>query len=212
MATALEYLDYAKGVAGGPRNDRADLSPDLPAQPARYAVREIGFSMVNGRLQFAFSSHDLAQPLPAGGIEQVVAALLAPPRGVMMLAAAAGPAAPPTTPLDLDVKEDPIWLVYMLAEPGNMRFSATLKAMTHKDVADRPFYGELRHAAGGQRSSEPLAGCRLIYFAAAPPAEDYRHGFNFNVELEQDPDRDGKPRSLPIEIDPDVRHPGGSTT
>jgi len=213
MATALNYLDYINGNAAAPRNDRADLSPNMPAVPTRYAIREIGFSMINGKLQFAFKSNDLAQNLPAGGIDEVVAGLLVPPpvMSASVFAAFAAPPAP-TTPLDLDVAKGPIWLIYMLSEPGNMRFSAALKAMTHKEVKHRPFYGHLRHATAAGPSSRPLADCRLIYFAAAPPAGSYRHGFNINVELDQDPDSNGNPRVLPMEIDPDVRHPGGSET
>lgn len=212
MATALEDITHSANAA---RNDRADLSPDLPAVPTRYAVREIGFTMVSGRLQFAFRTDELAKPLPPGGIEQVVADLLNPPPAGAMLAAGAPTAVLAgalQTPLDLDVTDGPIWLVYMLAEPGNMRFSATLKAMTHKQIEHRPHYGWLRHATQAEDSSQPLAGCRLIYLAAAPPEGHYRHGFNFNVELEQDPSLEGVPRSLPMEIDPDVRHPGGSGT
>ncbi|MEA3014867.1 MAG: hypothetical protein QOD42_3412 [Sphingomonadales bacterium] len=208
MATALKEITTAA------RNDRAEINLDVPAVPTRYAVREIGFTMVNGRLQFAFASHGRAQPLPRGGIDAVVAGLLTPSSAAML---AFGPgraaAAAPQTPLDLDVSGDPIWLVYMLAQPSNMRFSTALKAMTHKQREHRPYYGGLRHVAKGVESSRPLARCRLIYLAAAPPADgEYRHGFNFNVELEQDPGIEGNPRSLPIEIDPDIRHPGGSTT
>lgn len=206
MATAL------KEIITAPRNDRAEISLNVPAPPTRYAVREIGFAMVNDRLQFTFAADGLAEPLPPGGIDEVVAGLLTPPPAAMTAFGLEGIAAEPMpTPLDVDVSGDPIWLIYMLAEPSNMRFSASLKAMTHKQIEHRRFYGGLRHVAKGVESSQPLAGCRLIYLAAAPPAvADYRHGFNFNVELEQDPGTDGNPRSLPIEIDPDIRHPGGS--
>jgi hypothetical protein len=211
MATAL------RDIITMPRNDRAEMRLNAPAVPTRYAVREIGFAMTDGKLQFTFAEHGLAAPLPPGGIDEVVAGLLTPPPAALLEfafgrnAAAAAPAATPT-PLDVDVSGDPIWLIYMLAEPSNMRFSAALKAMTHKQIEHRRFYGGLRHVTNGVESSQPLVGCRLIYFAAAPPAAgNYRHGFNFNVELEQDPGIDGNPRSLPIEIDPDIRHPGGSS-
>jgi hypothetical protein len=205
MATAL------RDIITAPRNDRAEIRLNAPAVPTRYAVREIGFAMTDGRLQFTFADHGQAEPLPPGGIDEVVAGLLAPPP-LETLEFAAGSAAAAPTPLDLDVSGAPIWLIYMLAEPSNMRFSAALTAMTHKQIEHRRFYGGLRHVANGVESSQPLVGCRLIYLAAAPPpAGNYRHGFNFNVELEQDPGIDGNARSLPIEIDPDIRHPGGST-
>jgi hypothetical protein len=210
MATALRDISTA------PRNDRAEIRLNAPAVPTRYAIREIGFAMINGRLQFTFADHGQAEPLPPGGIDEVVAGLLTPSPAAMLelsAGAAAAAAAPMPTPLDVDVSGNPIWLIYMLAEPSNMRFSATLKAMTHKRIENRAYYGGLRHVTRSVESSQPLAGCRLIYFAAAPPAvAKYRHGFNFNVELEQDPGTDGNPRSLPIEIDPDIRHPGGSLT
>jgi hypothetical protein len=206
MATAL------KEIITSPRNDRAEISLKAPAAPTRYAVREISFAMVNGRLQFAFASQELAKPLPPGGIDEVIDGLLNPTPNAMF-ALAPGQVPPAPTPLDVDVSGDPIWLIYMLAESSNMRFSAALKAMTHKQIEHRPCYGGLRHVTRGVESSEPLVGCRLIYLAAAPPAvAKYRHGFNFNVELEQDPGTDGTPWSLPIEIDPDIRHPGGSLT
>lgn len=208
MATAL------KDIITAPRNDRAEISLKAPAAPTRYAVREISFAMVGGKLQVAFRSEGQAKPLPAGGIDAVVAGLLAPPPAAAMFALETVRAAAvlPQTPLDIDLSGEPIWLIYMLAEPSNMRFSAVLKAMTHKQIEHRPYYGGLRHVTKSVESSRPLAGCRLIYLAAAPPATaSYRHGFNFNVELEQEPGLDGNPRSLPIEIDPDIRHPGGST-
>ncbi|HEV7659957.1 MAG TPA: nucleotide synthetase [Allosphingosinicella sp.] len=212
MATALKEITNVQ------RNDRAEISLDAPAAPTRYAVREISFALVNGRLQFAFASPERAKPLPPGGIDAVVDGLLSPAPAAMFALgpgrAAPAPTPTPTpTPLDLDVSGDPIWLIYTLAESSNMRFSAALKAMTHKQIEHRPFYGGLRHVTRGVESSQPLVGCRLIYLAAAPPAvAKYRHGFNFNVELEQDPGTDGAPRSLPVEIDPDIRHPGGSLT
>jgi hypothetical protein len=210
MATALREPVRA-AAAAAPRNDHAPMNEawDGPL-PTRYVVREIDFNMIDGDLQFSFRNHDLAEDLPAGGVDDIIAGLLAPPPSAA-LAPSLFAAAAPHTPLDLDI-QTPLFVILTLSEPKNMRFSAQLKGMTHKNSDDSDYYGHLRHVNDAAQSAAPLGACKLIYFIASPPAGAYQHGFNFNVDLDQEPGPGGEPRSLPITIDPDIRHPGGSTT
>ena len=196
-----------------PRNDQTEMAEQWngPA-PTRYVVREIEFKVVDRRLLFSYRNDSKAQDLPKGGIATVAKALCRPAAAVAVRAAPVPSlAAAPQTPLDLELQGDPIFIILKLAEPVNMTFSANRKAVTHKNDGDRSHYGRLRHVnRKGQESAAPLAGCRLVYFVAAPPAGNYQHGFNFNVDLEQDPGVDGTRRMLPLSIDPDIRFPGGS--
>jgi hypothetical protein len=215
MATMLAFEDEA--VPSAPRNDHVPVSAGWTGPlPERYVVREIEFKVVGGRLQFAYRDERRARPLPVGGPLELASFFCAAPspavRAVQPIRAPAGEG--PQTPLDLDVTGAPLLILLKLAEPSNMLFSATVGAVTHKSSDDMGCYGRLRHVtAEGIESIAPVAGCRLVSFIAMPPTGDYRHGFNFNIDLEQDPGPgEDQSRLLPIMIDPDVRHPGGSST
>ncbi len=225
MATALKEPRDApenRPATDGTDNERADMHEEWAGDwPERYVVREIDFNMADNSLQFSFRNSDLAQPLPAGGIAEVIDGLRGPAPAPAAFFGAAAAAAARETPLDLNVIGTPIYIIFALSEPKNMTFSSRLKAMTHKKSADRDYYGGLRHVTATEESKDPLPGCKLIYFAVDPPVENppvppddkYQHGFNFNVELEQDPKEPGGPkRIIELSIDPDVRHPGGSGT
>ncbi len=217
MATLYTYAEMDPPPGAGPRNDDVAIDEEWrgPA-PTRYVVREIEFKMVNGRLQFAYRNQCRAQPLAETGIVELSQAYCRP-------AARSGRPSPfpipaalaPQTPLDLEVKGGgaPLVVFLRLSEPGNMTFSASRKAVTHKNADDAAHYGGLRHVGvDGTASADPVPECKLVYFIAAPPVGDYRHGFNFNVDLEQDPGVEGGRRMLPLTIDPDIRFPGGSST
>lgn len=218
MATMLmaDAYDEGEAVPTAPRNDHVPVSAGWAGPlPERYVVREIEFKVASGRLQFVYRNQCRAKPIPLGGPLELASQLCPSPPAAGVARPIRVPAAKvPQTPLDLDVTGAPLLILLKLARPGNMSFSATAAAVTHKSSDDMGCYGRLRHVtADGFESIAPVAGCRLVSFIAMPPAGNYRHGFNFNIDLEQDPGPDeDQPRLLPIVIDPDVRHPGGSNT
>jgi hypothetical protein len=218
MATALREGGVA---ANAHKNSMTAVSGEWPyAPPERYIFRELTMELNNG-LQFFYKDPGLAQPLPAGGIDVVIATLLPPPpAGAALVAAAVAAAgnAPQETPLDLKIYGAPTYVVLRLDPALNWRFSADGAAISLKNAGVANHYGGLRHVLDdGTPKVEPTEGCRLVYFAAMPPAVgangQYRHGFNFHVELVQNSSGHSSEQSmLPIVIDPDVGYPGGSNT
>lgn len=216
MATALRQSDIA-GI--GPSNDLAPVRSEWPyAPPGRYILRELSMKLEGG-LQFFYKDPGLARQVPPGGIDEVVSELLDPPvRSSAVAAAASTAATAEQTPLDLNVHGDPAWIVLRLDPAINWRFDSDEAAVSLKDDAVASHYGGLRHVlADGSAQPEPATDCQLIYFAAKPPTLDadgsYRHGFNFHLEIVQlSPSATSPDSILPIIIDPDVGHPGGSDT
>ena len=194
-------------------NQLAPVRTDDPGDaPARYIYRELTVAL-NGGLQFFYKNPGLAQPLPAGGIDEVIADLLAPVES-NFFADVGAPAL--ETPLDLNVHGDPAFVVLQLDPTINWRFSSTEPAVSLKDGAANEFYGGLRHVLpGGVAQEAPAPGCNMVYFTVRPPLNPpnghYRHGLNFHVELSQNISGGGT-GILPLIIDPDVGHPGGSPT
>jgi hypothetical protein len=217
MATALKNRDpeqaSASSQANPPDNERAPVQANLPGvEPDRYIVREISFLMDSDGLQFLYKDSRPAQPLLEGTIDPIIPRFTASIPATIGLTGAGLETA--ETPLDLGVTGGPTYLIFKLDPRLNWRFSRTERAISHKKGEHAQYYGGLRHVAeDGSASEEPIDNCRLVYLVAAPPAGEYRHGFNFNVELIQKPHfGEDEPRILPIMIDPDIRFPGGSET
>lgn len=181
--------------------------------PTRYIVRTIDLvevqvasgSLVVPELRPFFRENTAPQDLPPQGIQQVIRDNAVP-----------GPTTGTYTPIDLVLEGDPVFVVFVLGKPNNMRFHPDNKGITHKNPDDRLHYGYLRHAkvTGGnyEEDESSLDDCRIIYFIADPlypPQPTYKHGFNLNVRLLQPPAQNGTPRFLDVVIDPDVRYPGG---
>jgi hypothetical protein len=228
MATALKNRDYplSKGTftsqdnyAPTPSatiNEHAEMSADLDVTPERFVVREISFLMDSDGLQFLYKDSTQGTKIPSvGGIRAVVPELTEKVFSAALGLKGSG-LATAETPLDLALEggeAGPAYLVFKLDPRLNWRFSKTEPAITLKDDANSRFYGDLTYVDdGGKDHKEKLENCRLVFFKANPPAGEYRHGFNFNVELIQRPHvgPDEPPRILPITIDPDIRFPGGS--
>jgi hypothetical protein len=199
--------------------------------PGRYVIRIVDVKEVNvvvngqivSELHASFRNSDLSVTIPGGGMDAVLS----------QLAQALGPdnfstipGATVTTsysPLSLQIKDSPAYVIFVLGAPSNIRFSPTKKALTHKNPDDRDRYGRLRHVIPSGTTSfreeeDALDDCRIAYFVANPPGpgpsltqQDYQHGFDFNVRLRQNVPNE-EPRGLEIKIDPDIRYPGGSGT
>lgn len=213
MATLLRERDLAQHA---PRNDLAPLRTDwIYAAPRRYIFRELSMKL-DGGLQLFYKDPVLAQPVPAGGIAEVVAGILNPSPWGPVVTAATASAVAQETPLDLNIHGDPAWVVLRLDPTLNWRFDSDEAAISLKAVEVSRFYGGLRHVLDdGTVRAGPTVGSRLVYFAARPPAlavnGSYRHGFNFHLELVQaSASATSGDTILPIIIDPDVGHPGGS--
>jgi hypothetical protein len=206
--------------------------------PSRYIARVIDFKEVvvgqDPELHACFRDNLPAQPLPAGGITQAIKDLFKPivllPNPLASRAAAAGAGAAAAaaladgylrSPLDLEVLQEPAYIIFILGRPANLYFRPGVKAITHKNGQDRPHYGALRHIRASATTYEDseigLDDCVIISFIAYPPQAPvmppppefrYAHGFTLHVRLRQPPDSDNNPRVLDIDIDPDIRYPG----
>ncbi|MBV8686173.1 MAG: hypothetical protein JOZ90_16410 [Alphaproteobacteria bacterium] len=215
MATAL-LNERPDPVTQPARNDHTPIRPGMEdVEPQRYVIREISFLMDSDGLQFLYRDPGRAVAIGSSEIRGIVPTLMASsfPSSLGLTGAGLGTA---ETPLDLGLRgeDGPAYIVFKLDQRLNWRFSQSLPAVTHKREEEAQFYGGLTYVDdAGKIYTAPIESCRLIFFTANPPAKDYRHGFNFNVELIQKPHvDDDAPRILPIMIDPDIRFPGGSST
>lgn len=200
--------------------------------PTRFIVRIIDLKEVpvivgqDPELHACFRDNLPPQPLPAGGITQAIKDLFKPnppisnPFLVPRSSTAEFERAYPRTPLDLELLGEPIYVVYILGRPTNMYFRPDVKALTHKNPQDKPYYGALRHIKASATTYEEdefgPEDCVIVSFIANPPEPptmppppefSYRHGFNLHLRLTQ-PASGGSPRALDIDIDPDIRYPG----
>lgn len=121
-------------------------------------------------------------------------------------------------PLDLNLSA-PTCFIIRLTGGLNWRFSHKTKGATLGPTADPTNYCNLMHVYDdnvGQPGPHPHGKyCRMIYFYAKPPAGTptprFKHAFNLNIEfVYPDGIDDDRINTIPIVIDPDVRHPGGS--
>jgi hypothetical protein len=200
MATALDTTNVTPfGYAAESEVD-LDMKEDWVLQkPNRYAILDIDCTLVSGKLEFSFRD-----PLPARTLTGGLPAAIADARTRPM-----GPGTSRATPLDFGLFGDSAYIFLRIVGPTNMTFSATKKALRHKN-ADRDYYGELRHVTTTEVEEGALPECKIVYFIAdplAPPLDGFDHGFDLNVELEMLA-TDGSKRMISFKIDPDVRYPG----
>lgn len=228
----------APAAAGFPETDVNNETSHLGTpEPDWYVYREIGYGFDSNGIQFRFESPFPPQQRGNKSIETIVAEL----RDAGLLARTllqvksfyrrtvasfvrvyhhlSGRA---ETPLDLNITT-PRYVILRLHNGWKWRFSPTAKAVSHKahPTQDfRPLYGGLRHVpkSTGAPSEDELADCDMIYFVSNPPADisDFRHSFNFRVQLEQasrftadTPPLEVK-RLLDVILDPDIRNPDGT--
>ncbi len=189
--------------------------------PKRYVHRDVSFDPDGGELQFLFLNHDRAKPLGGKTIEKIVEELPKPVRSSFLktwlrsILDLLFMSARPETPFDLGIegKTEPIFVIFRIVGPSNMVFHPSKAAMVHKELTGEERYGLLRHVIAGAHSEAAKPDCRIIRFACRPPnIRDYHDGFYMRVRLAQraHPERPTDPRYLDIDIDPDIRFPGGS--
>ena len=223
MATALreDFDPVARMVTSVGFRSLGDDAPILETwndpDPVRYIYREIDFKIDgDGFLQFYFLNPALAVDFgPGETIDTVVAGMgpfvpFAPP-GM----AAAAPSTGPATPLDINLQNTSAYVIYRLRPSRNMFFAPRLAAITHKNMNDQSYCAQLRHVNAAGPSVNGLDDSKLVYLKAKPGADpnNYAHSFNLKVRLLQAPHYGSPwPSVLDIVIDPDIRHPGGSTT
>src|SRR3954454_12861719 len=113
MATVLRQLFQPVQSSLG---DDQPIAEDWNGEePKRFIFREIDFEIdLDGALQFFFLDPVPAMPLPKGGINDVLDALLNLPLEIRSNFAASLPAPVYETPLDLNVKDSPAFVIYRL--------------------------------------------------------------------------------------------------
>lgn len=112
----------------------------------------------------------------------------------------------------------PLLMVLQLPKSLNMQYAPDGDAVTLKEQITKGAYGKLMHlkADGSFTPDPPGEGCKLAYFAAQPPHMDpliFEDGFNINVQLlqvQKNVEQQLFIRHLPLLIDPDIKHPGGT--
>jgi len=122
-----------------------------------------------------------------------------------------------TSPLDLNCNEQ-CYIVFQLADYWNWQFDPKGYAFTTKEYEGFKYFN-LIHVIWDPVTQRPVEypegeapgeGCRLLYFRAQGTTAGYQDGFNLTIELNlgfSDQDK----RRTKIVVDPDIRHPGGST-
>jgi hypothetical protein len=220
MATAFKNPDWGRPI--GPTstarsrddNDQFPVRTQAPAVvPERVIIREISFLMDSDGLQFLYRDAAMASRLPGANIDTVIEHL-ATGKPLPLVDMGDGAAGSDGTPLDLGVTGEPTYIVFKLDPRLNWRFSDNDPVISHKNEDDSVYYCGLRHVRpNGSSSDRPVADCMIVFLVAEPPSGEYKHGFNFHVDLIQKPRLDHtQERILPLIIDPDIRFPGGSGT
>jgi hypothetical protein len=182
-----------------------DINPDLPPgfAPEQVIYREIEPDMT-GPLNCRYRGIDAPTPIGAGfpGIEQFA-----------MNAAGGGyhrnvPNLPEDNPLSLPVYRDSYIILRLAPEYPDWQFRAGGPAVMLGAAAGSAnpwsFYGDLKYVRPGEQPSDaPVAGCKLVYFAArfvpGTMPNPYRQKFIFLVDVDED---------TTVYVDPDIRHPG----
>lgn len=104
------------------------------------------------------------------------------------------------TQLDINVSK-PTHVFIRLNPHKNWRFTEKKSGMDLKEdqgTIDATYGAIEKIVAPG------MSDCKIIYVPVIPPSRDYKDSFNFYVEV-----FDGG-KVLPMIIDPDIKHPGGT--
>jgi hypothetical protein len=120
----------------------------------------------------------------------------------------------PESPYDIGIKEK-CFIFFELHRSHNWVFSPAEDGMTSKGNLKGTYEGLSHFSWDGAilPNGDPLRDqCQLLCLAALSPLASYTDSFNFHVEFFQEHLDGGKPvkKRLPIIIDPDIKHPGGT--
>jgi hypothetical protein len=176
----------------------------VPPVPNRIVVRELTVDESSPIGPIMFKQPDKSHPCgdPAD-ITQMINRLLAGPYNHNPDAQRY------VKPLDLNLGVSTCFIIRL--DPSfNWRFSSKLRGVMlgPVKVGDENYYSNLRHVLDdGTESPNPFASqsCRMIYFIGEAIPAGLPHPFNLNIEFVY-----GIDNTVPIVIDPDIRHPGGS--
>lgn len=125
-----------------------------------------------------------------------------------------------SSPLSLDVEGD-AYVVYVLDDNTSWQFCTLGSPFSIENIKDdsgkmKPeFYACPRRwdakANSGVEGKVPLTGCKIAYMIALCAGRgDYVDRFNIHLELVVQNQWSKVPIYVPIILDPDIRHPGGS--
>ena len=199
-------------LSPGSQVDIPDVHPTQVPVPQRIIVRELTIDESDSAGPFVFKQPDQSHPCTQlSDISQMITRIrtnsyVHRPN-----------AAPYDRPLDLNLQVSTCFII-RLSPKWAWRFSSTLKGamLGQLPPGEKNNYYNLRHVLdSGVEGPDPfdeVEFCRLIYFVATPVSAGFEHAFNLNIEFVYPggtvPSK--KPNTVPIVIDPDVRHPGGS--
>jgi hypothetical protein len=178
--------------------------------PVRILVRHIDMVPRDQGGPFVFVGPDQAWPYSANRLTQILDGLR---QGRY---ASRPPVSRCDRPLDVNCSDTTLF-IFRLSDNWDWRFAAKAKGVTlgwFANSGERDNYFDLRHvlddSAGSEVPFEHPDMCKIVYFTAKKTPNSFAHAFNINVEIVYPDDPLGNPNTLPIVIDPDVRHPGGS--
>lgn len=190
-----------------------------PKRPVVAMVRKVNFSTRGKRILVGFSkaikSVDVSSPEKLKKLFEEVGSGKFKFKGGI----SPKPKKPFRCPLSLNNQEY-CYVIYMLSNK-NWQFASKYYPITIESKA----YNKIGAYAEAARISpdgtivndmDEKNDCRAAYFIANAQAayesrtnQTYEHRINLHVDLKFEDD-DGKPLLMPVIIDPDVRHPGGS--
>jgi hypothetical protein len=193
-----------------------------PNEPQWAIIREIDFridqTVAGKELVFYYSRYKKILPVPLGTFQTLLTAICQP--GYGFDGGPSIPAPPLHTSLSLDSHKELAYVIFKLApgseaKPGRWQFARNGWPIKIGDAghAANAYYDANRVDPQGQADpGDPGVikdGCQVAYFISdgvrAYNHGSYPHPFNLYVDLLV-----ANYEPMPIRIDPDIRHPGGS--
>jgi hypothetical protein len=203
------------------------IPPDAIGQPVTATIRMLDFAIVPSqqlgkpdKLEFFFSAANFSVDVAAyGGIGGLIDAVRTDPDFPYPDPVTLVP--PYTNKLSLQNDEN-CYVVYRLTDSKNWQFAHKKAPFSVGEKGNEAsVYSGVRRVDAdgnvddGADPNDKRYGCKIAYFiadgarAAANQPGGYVHEFNIHVDLIVEDDA-GQPSYMPIDIDPDVRYPGGS--
>jgi len=210
-------INALRAVAPDSEGPDHPILTDAPQYPQWAIVREIDFRIdptaAGDELVFFYSQFKRLLPVATPADFQTLLKEVCKP-GYMFDGGPSNPQPPFSTLLSLNNHRKLAYIILKLA-PGRLQFARKDRPIKMGDpgTASEAYYDAHRVDPLGQADpGNPGVikdGCQVAYFISdGPKAEahgSYPHGFNLYVDLFV---TGSEP--MPLKIDPDVRHPGGS--